>query len=117
MYQKKFYYLVVKLMLEQSNIVRAVTKISSCPINNTSRQGIKLLGISFGSIFRLFSYESSQGKAPSLHDSPDCAIHRIEVCTVDNAVQLSKLDDLLYALYDSLFRSIFFFLKDYNVTF
>ena len=41
MYQKRFYYLAVKLMLEQSNIVRAVTKISSCLVNITSRQGIK----------------------------------------------------------------------------
>ena len=28
-----------------------VTKISSCGVNTTSRQGIKQLGISFGSIF------------------------------------------------------------------
>ena len=37
-----------------------VTKISSCQVNTTSRRGIKLLGISFGSIFLLFSYESSR---------------------------------------------------------
>ena len=37
---------------------RAVTKISSCWINTTSRQGIKQLGFSFGF---LFSYENSQG--------------------------------------------------------
>ena len=30
---------------------RDVTKISSCQVNTTSRQGIKQLGISFGSIF------------------------------------------------------------------
>ena len=42
-------------------INRAVTKISSCWVNTTSRQGIKQLGISFGSIFLLFSYETSRG--------------------------------------------------------
>ena len=41
--------------------VRVVTKISSCQVNTTSRLGIKQLGISFGSIFRLFSYENSGG--------------------------------------------------------
>ena len=38
-----------------------VTKISSCQVNTTSRKGMKQLGISFGSIFLLFSSESSQG--------------------------------------------------------
>ena len=38
-----------------------VTRILGCQINATSRQGIKLLEISFGSIFLLFSNESSQG--------------------------------------------------------
>ena len=38
-----------------------VTKISSCRVNTTSRQGIKQLGISFGSICLLFSYATSQG--------------------------------------------------------
>ena len=38
-----------------------VTKILSCRVNTTSRRGIKQLGISFGSIFLLFSFESSQG--------------------------------------------------------
>ena len=38
-----------------------VTKISSCRINTTSRWGINQLGFSFGSIFLLFSFESSQG--------------------------------------------------------
>ena len=37
-----------------------VTEISSCQVNTTSRQGMKQLGISFGSIFLLFSSESSQ---------------------------------------------------------
>ena len=40
---------------------RVVTKISSCQVNTTSRRGIKRLGISFGSIFLLFSNKSSRG--------------------------------------------------------
>ena len=40
---------------------RVVTKISSCRANTTSRWGIKWLGISFGSIFLLFSNKSSRG--------------------------------------------------------
>ena len=40
---------------------RVLTKISDCQVNTTSRQGIKQLRISFGSIFLLFSYESSRG--------------------------------------------------------
>ena len=43
---------------------RVVTKISSCWVNTTSRQGIKQRGISFGSIFLLFCYKSSWGKIP-----------------------------------------------------
>ena len=39
-----------------------VTKVSSCWVNTTGRQGIKQLGISFGSIFLLFSNNSSQGR-------------------------------------------------------
>ena len=35
-----------------------VAKISSCRVNTTSRQGMKQLGISFGSDFLLFSFES-----------------------------------------------------------
>ena len=52
--------------------LRAVTKIWRCQVNTTSRQGIRQLGISFGSIFLLFSYESSRGNArpPPLNDSP-----------------------------------------------
>ena len=38
----------------------AVLKISSCQANTTSRQGIKHLRISFGSIFLLLSYDSSR---------------------------------------------------------
>ena len=43
--------------------IREVTKISSFQVNTStkSNRGIKLLRISFGSIFLLFSYESSQG--------------------------------------------------------
>ena len=40
---------------------RVVTKTSSCRVNTTSRRGIKRLGISFGSIFLLFSNKSSRG--------------------------------------------------------
>ena len=40
---------------------RVVTKISSCWVYTTSRRGIKWLGISFGSIFLLFSNKSSWG--------------------------------------------------------
>ena len=40
---------------------RDVTKISSCRVDITSRQGIKQLGISFGFIFLLLPYERSQG--------------------------------------------------------
>ena len=42
-------------------IIRVVTKISSCRVNTTSRPGIKWLGISFGSIFLLFSNKSNRG--------------------------------------------------------
>ena len=42
-------------------IDRVVTKISSCWVNTTSRRGIKRLGISFCSIFLLFSDKSSRG--------------------------------------------------------
>ena len=56
-----------------SNIPRVVTKISSCRVNTTSRRGIKQQGISFGSIFLLFSNKSSRGP-PALNDSPDTCI-------------------------------------------
>ena len=36
-----------------------VTKISSCRVNTASRQGIKKLGISFGSVFLLFFHQTS----------------------------------------------------------
>ena len=48
---------------QEKNIARAVTKIC-CQVNK-SRRGIKQLRISFGSIFVLFSYESSWGKFPA----------------------------------------------------
>ena len=41
--------------------IRDVTKISSCWVNTTRGRGTKQLGISFGFIFLLMSYESSQG--------------------------------------------------------
>ena len=45
--------------------VRVITNISSCRVNTTSMQQIKQLGISFGSIFLLFSGESSWGHVHS----------------------------------------------------
>ena len=53
-------------------VLRVVTKISSCRLNTSNRQGIKQPGISFGSIFLLFSYESSRGnlQPPPFNDSP-----------------------------------------------
>ena len=45
-----------------SVFIRAVTKVSSCGVNTSSRRGIKQLGISFGSIFLfVFSDESRRG--------------------------------------------------------
>ena len=52
-----FFYVIIMLVTQH----RVVTKISSCRVNTTSRQGIKQLGISFGSIFLLFSNKSSRG--------------------------------------------------------
>ena len=48
----------------EKNTARAVTKIC-CWVNTTRRLGIKQVRISFGSIFLLFSYESSWGKSPA----------------------------------------------------
>ena len=50
---------------------RDVTKISHWRVNTTSRQGIKQQGISFGSIFLLFSYATSRGspRPTALNDS------------------------------------------------
>ena len=53
------YYIDTSVLLE--NIPRVVTKISSCQVNTTSRRGIKQQGISFSSIFLLFSNKSSRG--------------------------------------------------------
>ena len=44
-----------------ASLFGAVIEISSCQVNTTSRWGIKQLGISFGSIFLLFSCGSSKG--------------------------------------------------------
>ena len=61
-------------------VIRVVTKISSCRVNTTSRLGIKRLGISFGSVFVLFSNKSSRGpllvagenpRPPALNDNPE----------------------------------------------
>ena len=47
--------------LEITTFYKVFTRISSCQVNTTSRQGITQLGISFGSIFPLLSNESSRG--------------------------------------------------------
>ena len=49
------------LIMNDIMSIRVVTKISSCRVNTTRRRGIKRLGISFGSIFLLFSNKSSRG--------------------------------------------------------
>ena len=67
-----------------------ITKISSCQVNTTSRWGIKQLGISFGSIVLLFSYEQSWGrilsnreKSPAPNSLMTALISdRIEVFTI-----------------------------------
>ena len=46
-------------------MARAVAKFSGCWVNTTSWWGIKQRGISVGSIFLLFSYESSWGHSLS----------------------------------------------------
>ena len=62
-------------------MTRVVAKISSCRVNTTSRRGIKQLGILFGSVFLLFSNESSReplallvagenSQPPALNDNP-----------------------------------------------
>ena len=45
------------------SIHKKTTKISNCRVNTTSRGEIEQLGISFSSIFLLFSYESIRGKS------------------------------------------------------
>jgi len=42
---------------EERQSGRAITQISSCQVNTTSRRGITQLGISFGSIFFYFPME------------------------------------------------------------
>ena len=53
-------------------------------------------------------------RPPSLNYSPDCAIHRIEVCTVDNTVHVSTTD-LLWpekgSVTDNIKEQRFLFLK------
>ena len=70
-------------------ICRAVTKISSCWIHITSRQGIKQQGISFGSIFLLFSYESSGGLLVIVGSSKT----QLHCHISDHAWQLQSYDD------------------------
>ena len=63
--------------------IRAVTKISSCWVNTTTRRGIKQLRISFGSIFFYFPMKvagttflvtGGNPQSPSLNDSPAYAV-------------------------------------------
>ena len=43
------------LYIAKKVMARVVTKISSCRVNATNRRGIKQPGVSFGSIFLLYS--------------------------------------------------------------
>ena len=59
-------------LLKIIKIIRVVTKVSSCWENTTIRQGIRQLGVAFGSIFFYFLLKeagghvySSQGKSPA----------------------------------------------------
>ena len=63
------------LLTQNNSLSRAVTKISSCQANTTSRQGgggIKQLGISFGCILFPFSYERSLGWIYSWKPEENC---------------------------------------------
>ena len=55
----RFFWLIVKF--PDFSLSRIVTKISSCRVNTKCRRRIKQLGISFGSIFLLFSNKSTWG--------------------------------------------------------
>ena len=64
-------------------VYRAVTKISSCQVNTTSRWEIKQLGISFGSIFLLFSQPPPQAlrflqSRGATGDEPQGTIGRVQ---------------------------------------
>ena len=58
--EKDLYISKTNSVNSRSRHVRTVAKISICRVNTTSRRAIKLLEISFGSIFLLFSFKSSQ---------------------------------------------------------
>ena len=62
---KLFDFIQMKNLLDFGKFTNAAgnhtTKIISCQVNTSSRQGIKQLGISFGCILILFAYESSYG--------------------------------------------------------
>ena len=55
----RFFWLIVKF--PDFSLSMIVTKISSCRVNTKCRRRIKQLGISFGSIFLLFSNKSTWG--------------------------------------------------------
>ena len=50
-----------KIIILYFLLLRAVIKISSLQVDDTSRQGIQQLGNLLGSIFLLFSYKSRRG--------------------------------------------------------
>ena len=90
-------------------VYRAVTKISSCRVNTTSRRGIKRLVISFGSIFLPFSYESSRGGhvlssqgtslSPPLNDNPEfimCTLSLLLYAIVVLNVYMYRVHVVLY---------------------
>ena len=96
--------------------VRVITNISSCRVNTTSMQQIKQLGISFGSIFLLFSGESSwghvhsswgrgrsRGRVQGVHTPPPpemtCSfliqlVFMTALLTVSLTVKIPKIDEL-----------------------
>ena len=87
----KVHHLHVHIHLLSSSS-RVVTKILSCRVNTTRKRGIKQLGISFSSIFPLFSNKSSQGPHsyyPGEIPSPWLLMTAL-IITVDNHNSIGK---------------------------
>ena len=80
-------------------INRAVTKISSCGVNTTRRRGIKQLGISFGSIFLLFSFERSRGHVYRRRGKS------LELCTYQLPSQVGDPGELPGHLHNDVYKS------------
>ena len=86
--------------------VRAVAKISSCWGNTLSRWGIKQLGISFGSNYLLFSYESSWGVhlhitwrkslAPCLNDSHVCTLQIYKSIIILHYLSVTRAKNIIH---------------------